>query len=379
MGGGLVACGSRRFQHVRMAILMAWAVTFLCIHEPAWAADRAATATEPAFTPEALNDGLALSTPQAEGLDPAALADVYAKAQKMTYLHSLLVLRRGKLVAERYFNGYTAYATDNVRSVSKSILSALVGIALQRGHFKSVDQNLASLLPDIVSETQYADKMPVTLKHLLTMNSGLASMRRKAYRAWVQSENWVTHILEKPLAWKPGTGYASSTGDSHLVAVALAKAVGTSAFDFAQTHLFTPLGIRLTAWTTDPQGYYHGGTNMFLTPRDMAKFGLLYLHQGQYHGRQIVPAAWVAESTDTQATSGLRDFGYYWRKPKFGTHEAFSANGYAGQFIVVVPSLELVVVTTADSAIRRPTSSANARSIWLLMKTYLEGEVEVGS
>ncbi len=358
---------------------MVWAVTCVLIHRPTYSADRTVTVIQPAFTPQALSDGLAISTPEAEGLDTEALMKVYAKAQDMTYLHSLLVLRRGKLVAERYFNGYTIYATDNVRSVSKSILSALVGIALQRGHLKSVDQNLATLLPDIVSETRYTDKIPVTLKHLLTMNSGLASMRRNTYRTWVQSENWVTHILDKPLAWTPGAGFSYSTGDSHLVAVALAKAVGTTTFKFAQKHLFKPLDIRLTAWKTDPQGYSHGGNNMFLTPRDMAKFGLLYLNKGKYKGRQVVPSAWVAESTAIQTASAYLDYGYYWWRPQYGAHEAFSAHGYAGQFIVVVPSLELVIVTTANSALRRHAAGPNMRSIQELIEAYIEGGIEARS
>ncbi len=371
--------GSTRYRCVRMAILMAGAVMLLLTHHPACGADQTTTAMarQPAFTPHALGDGWAISTPEAEGLDAAALAAVYAKAQDMTYIHSFLVLRHGKLVAERYFNGYTAYAADSVKSVSKSILSALAGIALQRRHLKSVEQNLATLLPDVVSETRYADKIPITLKHLLTMHSGLYSIRRETYRTWVQSANWVTHVLEKPLEWTPGTVFSYSTGDSHLVAVALTKAAGISAFDFAQQHLFQPLGIRLTAWKTDPQGYAHGGNDMFLTPRDMAKFGLLYLNKGRHNGQQIVPAAWVAESTATHVPGP--DYGYYWCKRQFTGHEGFSANGYGGQFIVIVPSLDLVIVTTAKSCLRRHLAGPNLQSIWYLIEAYIEGGVEAKS
>lgn len=348
----------------------------LLLSYPAFSAAQTATASPPAFTPQALDDGLIISTPEAEGIDAAALADIYAQAQNMTYIQSLLVLRHGKLVAERYFNGYTVYAADSVKSVSKSILSALVGIALHQGHLKRVEQDLAALLPDVVSETQYADKSSITLKHLLTMNSGLAPMRRETYRPWIQSPNWVTHVLEKPLAMTPGTGFSYSTGDSHLVAVALAKAVGGNALDFAQKHLFDPLGARLTAWKTDPQGYSHGGTDMYLTPRDMAKFGQLYLNKGRYNGKQIVPATWVETSTTTQVTLPGSDYGYYWWKHQFEAHEGFAAHGYAGQLIMVVPTLDMVMVTTANSRLRRHIAGPNFRSIASLIEEYIEGGVE---
>ncbi len=348
----------------------------LLLSHPVFSADQTAAVVEPTFAPPAIGDGWAISAPQAEGLDATALTDVYANAQRMTYIHSFLVLRHGKLVAERYFNGYTVYAADSIKSVSKSILSALIGMALHQGHLKSVEQNLATLLPDIVTETQYADKTPVTLKHLLTMNSGLATMSRSTYRPWIQSPNWVTHILEKPLTMTPGMGFSYSTGDSHLVAVALTKAVGVSAFDFAQHHLCKPLGIRLTAWKTDPQGYSRGGNDMYLTPRDMAKFGQLYLNKGRYNGKQIVPAAWVEESTAKHVELTYTNYSYYWWQHQLGAHEAFAAHGYGGQFIFVVPSLEMVVVTTAESRLRRPIADANYRSIRSLIIKYIEGGVE---
>ncbi len=367
--------GVARYRFVWTCVQIVCTV-FLLSHS-AFGADR--TAVKPAFTPQAHNDGWAISTPEAEGLNVAALADVYAKAQKMPYIHSLLVLRHGKLVAERYFNGYTVYAADSVKSVSKSILSALVGIALHQGHLKSVEQNLATLLPDVVSETQYADKIPITLKHLMTMNSGLVSVSNNTYRAWVQSPNWVTHVLDKPLSMMPGMGFSYSTADSHLVAVALAKAVGISAFDFAQQNLCKPLGIRLTAWKTDPQGYSRGGNDMYLTPRDMAKFGLLYLNKGRYNGKQIVPAAWVETSTATHVTLSGSDYGYYWWKHHFEAHEAIAAHGYGGQFIFVVPTLDMVIVTTAESRLRRHLARPNFRSISYLIEEYIEGGVETKS
>ncbi len=127
---------------------------------------------------------------------------------------------------------------------------------------------------------------------------------------------------------------------------------------------------------TDPQGYVRGGNDMYLTPRDMAKFGLLYLNKGRYNGKQIVPASWVETSTAKHVTLSRSDYGYYWWLHQFKAHDAFAAHGYGGQFIVVVPALEIVVVTTAESRLSRALARSNFWAIRSLVEDYIEGGVE---
>ena len=207
----------------------------------------------------------------ASALDPAVKA-----AAELPRLHSLLVSQRGTVLLERYFNGRRATTPANVKSVSKSIIAALVGIASDR-KLLSLNDPIGKYFPDLTD----AGKRAITVEDLLTMRSGLESTSSRNYGAWVQSSNWIRHALAKPLLAAPGTQMIYSTGNSHLLSAILAKATGKSTLAFAQEALAKPLGFSLSPWMRDPQGIYFGGNEMVMTPRQMLAFGEMYRNGGQ--------------------------------------------------------------------------------------------------
>jgi CubicO group peptidase (beta-lactamase class C family) len=298
----------------------------------------------------------AVASPASENMDPALLAkaDGYVRAH-LPLVTSLLVVRHGAIVSEHYY-GSTQSTLGDVQSVTKSVVSALVGIALRRGQIHGIDQELTTLLPP--SDFSAADDSRVrsiTLRDLLTMQGGWTSDLRSGNFRYTTAPNWPRALIERPLASTPGTRFDYDSGTAHLVSAALSGATGSSAFDEAQRYLFGPIGIRDATWTADPQGISIGGWGLDLTARDMARLGYLYLHGGRWHGRQVVPAAWVSASTGLRVHTGAkadgwgyppwRGYGYFWwRYPLPG---AFMAVGYGGQFIIAWPKLDLVVVTTA--------------------------------
>jgi len=284
--------------------------------------------------------------------DPAGvLRDAGDAAAELSRLYSLLVHWRGELVFERYYNGRRATSLANVKSASKSVVSALVGIAIDRGLISGVDQKIAEFFPEQLTAASGAAKRAITVEDLLTMRSGLRSTSNRYYGAWVQSRNWVDHALGRPLLAPPGTSMQYSTGNTHLLSAILTKVSGSSTWQFARETLADPLGIALARWPQDPQGIYFGGNDMLLTPRQMVAFGRLYLDGGLLDGKRIVPADWVETSVVPRTRSPISGeaYGYGWWVRQMAGHDAFYAWGYGGQYIFVVPDLELVVVTTSSA------------------------------
>jgi CubicO group peptidase (beta-lactamase class C family) len=270
------------------------------------------------------------------------------RANTLPRLRSLLVSVDGELVEERYFNGARSTEWANLKSASKSILSTLVGIAVDRGHLKISDP-MAKFFPEYLGSTSDAAKKSITIEDLLTMRSGLESTSNVNYGRWVSSDNWVRYILSRPLIDQPGGGMIYSTGNSHLLSAILTKATKMSTFEFARRYLADPLGIALRPWIRDPQGIYLGGNDMHLTPRAMIEVGELYLNRGRALDKQIVSEHWIAETLKprTQSNWSGREYGYGWWIDNLHGRSAHYAWGHGGQFIFTVPSLKLVAVTTS--------------------------------
>ena len=292
----------------------------------------------------------------------------------MPRLQSLLVSHRGRLVLERYFNGYGPDDLANVKSVSKSILSALVGIAIQQGYISRVDAEIGEYFAEELASELEPRKSKITVENLLTMQAGLRSTSNDNYRAWISTDNWVESALSQPLETLPGRQMQYSTGDSHLLSAILTQATGRSTLEFARAVLAEPLGFTLSPWPRDPQGIYVGGNDMKLTPRQLLAFGELYLNGGRAGGRQIVPAAWVEASLRPQSKSLLgegRYYGYGWWICTLAGQRAPHAWGYGGQFVVLVPALDLVIVTTSSS---HPDAAANehANQVYQLLQYIIE-------
>lgn len=314
------------------------------------------------YLPKGLQDGLSVSTPRDSNFDEALLAKGFATAAALPYSHSLLVLRDGKLVAEQYFHGYSLTSPNNLKSVSKSVISALVGIALDKGILKSVEQPLAEIYPEIFRELKDSKKSLIRIKHLLSMSAGIdADDDDSNLNAWAQLDR-TRYILERPLLSEPGTKYAYSTAYSFIVSQIITKASKVPTKEFAQKYLFDPLGAKILGWPTDAQGYYWG-CHIFMTSRDMAKFGLLFLNGGKYNGKRVISEEWIRLSTSgkIEGSKGNGQYGYFWwSKPK-ATTPFYYAWGYGGQYIYVVPSKQMVVVMTNDFNSGRP--QADIRSV----------------
>ncbi len=278
--------------------------------------------------------------------------EALAVAKDLPRLHSLLISRRGEVVLERYFNGARATRPANIKSASKSVISALVGIAIDRRLIAGVDTPITTYFQELKKDRDPA-KQRITVEDLLTMRSGLESTSNRNYGAWVQSRNWVQHALNRPLLAEPGTQMDYSTGNTHLLSAILTKAAGTSTWQFANDTIGRPLGFAIPRWPQDPQGVYFGGNDMLLTPRQMLAFGQLYLDRGRVNNRPVVPESWIERSLVPRGRSYWSDqeYGYGWWIRELGGHRTYYAWGFGGQYIFVVPDLELVVVTTSSSTV----------------------------
>ena len=307
---------------------------------------------------------------------PTVSLDAAVKtAETLPRMRSLLVSRRGELILEHYFHSARATSLADIKSASKSVISALVGIAINRGLLPGVDAPIAPYFPEL-SVTTDARKKQITIADLLTMRSGLVSTSRQNYGAWVQSPNWVRFVLSRPLLGPPGDRMDYSTGNTHLLSAILTKASGHDTWTFAQEALAKPLGFSLARWPQDPQGIYFGGNEMLMTPREMVRFGELYLHRGRIEGHQIVPAAWVAESftARTQSPVSGHQYGYGWWMDEMEGHRVYYAWGFGGQYVFVVPDLELVVVTTSSVSLGEDRRE-HRNAVYDLVKHLVVGSV----
>jgi len=297
-------------------------------------------------------------SPEAQGIDPARLAaaDDYL-AEHVPHIDSLLVIHGGQMVFERYRALAARRALHNVKSFTKSVTSALVGVALHAGDLESISAPLGELLPNAFIGVDDYRKRAITLEDLLTMRSGLAW--DEYGRSTVQmtaTPDWVRYVLDQPLKHTPGTAYNYSTGNTQLLAAALQAQTGMTLHDYAALYLFEPLGIQHFEWPFSPQGVTVGGSELALTARDMAKFGYLYLRDGVWEGERLLPEGWVAASGHAYTTFDPRGvthcaglgYGYLWWLRPQGGYASMIAVGYGGQFAYVIPDLDLVVVMTGD-------------------------------
>jgi CubicO group peptidase (beta-lactamase class C family) len=291
-----------------------------------------------------------VSTPAAKGLAPGGLERASATLADLPFASSLLVVRGGALVFERYYHGSARDQSNNVHSASKSIWGAAIGIAIDQGRIPGADATVASLLPPRYAAVMSPEARTTTVRDLLTMTSGSRWEEDATETRIERTPDWIEAILRLPRAAPPGTRFNYDTGDTHLSSAVLTSAVGTTACEFVHRYLLAPMGVVAEHWGRDPQGYFSGGYNLYLTPRELAKFGLLYLHDGRWNGRQLVPTAWVAASTTNQVDAGAPyGYGYdFWLRDIAG-HQVAMAWGFGGQLVYVVKDLDLVVVMTTNT------------------------------
>ncbi len=281
-------------------------------------------------------------------------------------IHSLLIVRNGYMVVEEYFKSYNAERIHMLQSVTKSFTSAAIGIAINQGKIRNVDEKILDYFPDIKDIKNLNDKKKsIKLKDLLTMRSGTDYHERGPgsphYQLNALQKGWDRFYLDRPMVSEPGSKYQYDSGGVILMSAILKKRTGLHADDFLDKYLFAHLRINKKHWYSNSEGHPHTGGGLHLTPGDMAKFGLLYLRNGKWKNKQVVPESWVKESFKKHAEfSGSRrgkatGYGYLWwiQEPDpegSGKHNIYSARGAYGQFIFVIPEHRMVVVVTGNAA-----------------------------
>jgi CubicO group peptidase (beta-lactamase class C family) len=298
------------------------------------------------FVPADRNE-LATSTPATQGMNRDLLTEVEATAAALSNLYALLVVRNGCIVLEHYHQNRTAATQNHIRSITKSIVSALVGIAIDRGIIEGVHTRVSDCLPEFEPRDGDARKKQITIEHLLTMTAGFQWDETIQDKEWFSSATFAAayDALERSLAHEPGTTFNYDSPAADLLTVILTRAARQDAQAFADEYLFAPLGITHVAWEQDPAGYYRGSAGISMRPRDLAKFGLLYLQHGTWDGKQVVSGEWIAQSTTTRViVNEYLNYGRLWWVKQTEAMHRFSGLGYGGQHLIIAPQQQLVVV-----------------------------------
>ncbi len=299
-------------------------------------------------------EGWRFAMPEDVGIDPGILEEMvqHINAEGIG-ADSVMVIKDGYIVMDAYFPPFDEGERHIIYSCTKSVVSTLIGIAVEEGYIESLDTIVLDFFPNRTVQNMSAWKESMTLRDMLTMTAGFDARDSYLYdweglERMHESGDWVQYVLDLPMAEEPGTRFEYTNGVSHLLSCIVTETTGVNALEFATERLFGPLGIS-AEWRTDPVGNNWGYSGLYLTPHDMAKIGLLFLRGGEWDGEQIVSREWVEEATSKKVHAGtlLDDYGFqWWVSPK----GYYSAIGYRGQFIHVVPDLDLIMVTTGSVA-----------------------------
>ena len=311
---------------------------------------------------------LFLSLPAAA--DEARFAGVVERARELPRLHSMMIAQDGETVLSHAANGRSVDRAANIKSVAKSIISALVGMAIDRGLIKSAGQPLAELMP--LPPGADPKLKAVTVGNFLSMQTGLERTSGRNYGRWVQSEDWVSFALSRPFIDEPGGAMLYSTGSSHVMSALLTRVSGKSTWALANAWLAEPLGISIPKWQTDPKGIYFGGNNMTLSPRALLTIGELYRNGGLHKGRRVLSENWVKQSWEPRTASRFtgHPYGYGWFMRQICGHTAYYGRGFGGQFLYVIPGLKASVVILSD-----PGRHSRQEGYWWSMSELMDDHV----
>jgi CubicO group peptidase (beta-lactamase class C family) len=310
------------------------------------------------YTPLPGNDW-EVSTPEAQGLDPNMVARLYYDAARLDSIYSLLIVKNDKLVAEGYFNDGSIDLKSNLQSATKSYISALVGLAIDRGCLADLDQAFLDFFPEYADQIEDPRKGEVTIRHLLQMRSGYPWEESQA-ALWegLLTGDFLAMMVQYPLVSDPGTEFHYSNVSPHYLGVIVERACGVDLRTLAEEHLFAPIGAELGEWYTLDDGTYMGSSGIHVNGRDAAKFGLLYLNDGLLDGKQVISSDWVHESLQSHTRDPKEHhrvgrnfdkvgYGYQWWTIEAGEHEYNMAYGHGGQQIALLDEFDMVIVLLA--------------------------------
>ncbi|MDW3193684.1 MAG: serine hydrolase [Cytophagales bacterium] len=312
-------------------------------------------------TPKALNDGWETASLYELEFTPVSIEDLFEQLHYESYeIHSVVVIHKNQLIIEEYFDGYTVDQPHDLRSVTKSIRSLLLGIALDQGFIKSIDDPISTYLKSHVPRKNLTDsKEKITIRHLITMSSGLdcndwdqqsKGREDKVYK----KKDWIQYTLNLPMIHEPGEVSAYCSMGTILLAEIISQASGMSLQAFAQQYLFNPLDISNVKWGhTSDKEVIESGKRLYMTPRDMAKIGQLILNKGKWQGKQVISEQWIQDATSSKTKITGINYGYLWWNLPFQTPQgrqvSKTATGNGGQYIMSFPELELVVIFTGGA------------------------------
>ncbi|OHD15610.1 MAG: hypothetical protein A2004_11470 [Spirochaetes bacterium GWC1_61_12] len=318
--------------------------------------ERRGDLTIPLAVPEGVVEAFRESTPEAQGFSSRLLAaGIRSIVESGASMHSFMMMRGGAVFLDAYFPPYDGTVYHKLASVTKSVTATLVGIAIDEGYLR-LDDPVLEYFPERTVSDPDGRKAGITIRHLLTMTSGLEGDARDAEPQTLrmrETSDWVQFALDRQLAREPGTAFVYSNLDMHLLSALINAATGRSAEEYGREKLFGPLGITDLFWDSDPQGNSRGWGDLCLLPRDLAKIGLLYMQGGVWHGERIVSQGWIDESTRRQVSlSGSRpeDYGYgIWVSNANEPFRYFIFSGVGGQMLRVYPEFEFIIVTTGGT------------------------------
>jgi len=305
-------------------------------------------------SPIKIDDGWQVSSLAKEGVDEGIINDLMRAVLTGKYpnVRSILLVKNGNIILEEYFYHYHRYVIQDFRSGGKSVTSELVGIAIDKGFIKGVNEKLFDYFPEFEKGTDWDKrKDEILLHHVLNMTWGIDQSGPANYAIWY-TENWITDVLNLPLVREPGTQFEYHSAAPALFGPIIEHTSGISVSEFARKYLFEPLNISHYQWYIFPDGSEMTAGALWIRPRDMAKFGYLILSGGQWHGKQILSEEWINKSTSAHISAGGYDYGYYWWLGKLNKEneiiESIMASGYGGQRVYVIPKLNLLAVFTSQ-------------------------------
>jgi len=307
------------------------------------------------WTPEA-SEEWPVATPEEMDVDRELLQKAYNDAAKRSYFQSLIVIRNGYLVGESYFQGTNSSQRAQVRSVTKTVMSLLVGKAIEEGFLEGIEEPIGPYFIEDFPDMGL-DKQAITLGNLLTMTSGFQwdESSSNGYNQWESSSDPIGYVLKRPLIAVPGEKFTYNSGAVHLLSAIISKATEMSTLDYANKVLFVPMGFGQVSWNTLADGYANGGAGLLLRPRDMAKLGKMFLEGGRFNDSQIVNSQWIhlmrQPTRMSQVTYGPLtgiDYGLLWWLGSAGDEPIQLAWGWGGQFIATFPQKKLIIITTSN-------------------------------
>lgn len=271
-------------------------------------------------------------------------------AESLSQLHAIVIARGGEIQLSEALSGPAVERAVNVKSVSKTIVAALTGAAIDRQVVPGLQATLTEVAPGLIPDDADPRVGALTLENLVTMQAGLERTSGGNYGAWVSSRNWVDYALTRPFVAEPGGRMLYSTGSFHILGAALAEAADATLLELARDWIGNPLNVEIPPWTRDPQGFYLGGNEMALSPLAMLRFGEMYRQGGTIDGTRVLSADWVRRSLQplTRSPFSGLGYGYGWFVGEAGGESIALARGYGGQIICLVPGREMTVVITSD-------------------------------